>query len=157
MHMGSTETTQSGPTAGTPSTPAGSGSPTPSAPAGPSPSAPLLLGSASSAVKLAAAQHGQAVRGSVDVAPAGAGGTLRIELLAAHASLASAAAVRPTLVGRAARYSLPAGTVVFTVALDAEARHALRLRGRLPVRVQIALTAVHGSAVTVTRDVVLRR
>jgi hypothetical protein len=117
----------------------------------------LLAGSESSAVTVGATRHGASVHGSVDVAQGGAGGRLEVELLASRASLASAGhSAAQVQVGRAVRVSLRAGTVTFTVALDARARHALRVRGRLALSVEIVLAPAHGAAATITRHIVLR-
>ncbi len=117
----------------------------------------LLAGSEASAVALGATQHGASVHGSVDVAQGGAGGRLEVELLASRAALASAGhSAAQVQVGHAVRASLRAGTVTFTVALDARARHALRVRRRLALSVKIVLAPVHGAAATITRRVVLR-
>ncbi len=116
----------------------------------------LLAGSESSAVTLGATQRGASVHGSVDVAQGGAGGRLEVELLASRASLASAGHAAQVQVGRAVRASLRAGTVAFTVALDARARHALRLHRRLALSVKIVLSPAHGGAATITRRLVLR-
>jgi len=116
----------------------------------------LLAGSESTAVKLGATQHSQSVHGSVDVAQAGAGGRLEVRLLASNASLAGAGHSSHVVVGRVVRSSLRAGTVSFTVTLDARARHALRAHRRLALSVKIVLAPAHGSAVTITRSVVLR-
>jgi plastocyanin len=154
-----TGSTSSGPSgSGTTPTSSGSGSP---AQAGGSngagtPPGSLLAGSESAALELAAAQHGQAVRGSVDVSQAGAGGRLEVELLAARASLASTGRPPRAPVGRLVRSSLSAGTTTFTVALDARARHALRVHRRLALSVRIVLSTTRGSAMTITRGIVLR-
>ncbi len=138
----------------------GSGSGSPSQAGGPSgadtPLGSLLAGAQSSAVVLGATQHGESVHGSVDVSQAGAGGRLEVELLARSASLASAGHSSRVQVGRAVRTSLPAGTVTFRVAIDAGARHALRVHRRLALSVKITLTAPHRSPVVLTRSVVLR-
>jgi hypothetical protein len=95
------------------------------------------------------------VHGSVAVSQAGAGGRLEVELLARNASLASAPRPAQVQVGRLVRSSLRAGTATFTVTLDAKARHALRIHGHLALTVKIVLTPQRGSAVTITRSVVL--
>ncbi len=155
MTMGSTtESTSSNPNTSTSGSV--SGSPAPSGVSGVSPLGSLLAGSASSALKLAASQHGQSVRGSVDVSQLGAGGRLEVQLLATRASLASAAHPSWVQVGRLVRSSLPAGTLTFTVKLDSRARHALHARRRLALSAKILLTSAHGSAVTITRAVVVR-
>lgn len=158
---GTTVTTTTGTTTtGTTSPGSGSGSGAPT-PAGGStgagtPPASLLAGSESAAVTLGATQHGASVHGSVDVSQAGAGGRLEVELLASRASLASAGHSPQVQVGRAVRASLRAGTVTFTVALDARARHALRAHRRLALSVRIVLVPAQGAAATITRSVVLR-
>jgi hypothetical protein len=123
---------------------------------GSSPLGSVFLGSASSAVKLPASQHGSSVHGSVAVSQAGSGGRLEVQLLAARASLASAGHPSRVQVGRVVRAALHAGTSGFSVRIDAKARHALRARGHLALRVKIVLTPAHGSPVTVTRSVTLR-
>ncbi len=116
----------------------------------------LLVGGQSSAIKLATTQHGQSVHGSVDVSQAAAGGRLEVELLATHASLASAGHRSQVQVGRVVRSSLHAGTATFTVSLDARARHALRSAGHLALTVRIVLAPASGSPVTITRSVLVR-
>jgi plastocyanin len=135
---GSTTTTTngSGPTAGSPGSP--------------------LAGSASAAIKLAGNQRGKAVRGSVKVSQAGAGGRLEVDLLAPSATLASSPHPAPVQVGRIVRPSLRAGTVLFTVPLNAKAKRALRVHRRLAVTVRMVLTPTAGSALTITRSVLLR-
>jgi len=115
-----------------------------------------LAGSASSALKLSGTQHGGSVHGSLAVSQAGSGGRLEVLLLARRASLASAARRSPVQVGRLVRSPLRAGTVLFTVALDAKARHALRLQRRLPLSARIVLASPRGSAVTITRALLVR-
>jgi hypothetical protein len=138
------------------STPAASGEP---GPAG-TPSAPVLsgsplAGSARAAVRLGAEQHGQSVHGSVAVSQTGSGGRLQVDLLAASSALNRSSHVRQVRVGRLVHKSLRAGIVPFAVALDTTARHALRRRGHLSLTVMIVLTPAHGSAVTITRGVLL--
>jgi hypothetical protein len=116
-----------------------------------------LAGSAASAVRLAPVQHGRAVHGSVEVSHAGAGGRLEVQLLARRAALVSAGRSAQAQVGRVARATLASGTGSFTVALDAKAARALRIHRRLALNVRIAVTPVDGSAVVLTRSVLLRR
>ncbi len=120
------------------------------------PLASPFAGGESAAVKLAAAQRGASVHGSVDLSPAAAGGRLEVALLARGASLASAGRSSRVLVGRVTHASLRAGIATFTVALDARARHALRVHGQLALSVRIVLRPAQGAAVTITRNVVLR-
>jgi hypothetical protein len=153
---GSTTTGRSG--SGTTPPGSGMGSPTQTGGSGGagSPLGSLLLGSESSAIKLASSQQSQAVHGSLELSQAAAGGRLEVQLLALRASLARAGRSSRVQVGRVVRTALRAGTLSYTVALDAKARRALRMRGRLPLSVEIVLTPEHGSAVTITRSVVLR-
>ncbi len=116
----------------------------------------LLAGGASSALTLGNAQHGQSVHGSIDVSQAAAGGRLEVELLARKASLASAGHSAQVQVGHVARSLTRAGRATFAVALDAKARHALRQRRRLTLSVKIMLSPAHGSALTITRSVLMR-
>jgi plastocyanin len=114
-----------------------------------------LAGSPAAAVELGGSQRGKSVRGSVRVSQAGAGGRLEVDVLARGASLASAPRPARVQVGRLVRSSLRAGRATFTVTLNAKAEHALRVHGHLALTVKIVLTPTHGSAVTVTRSVVL--
>jgi plastocyanin len=123
----------------------------PSGSAGPSGSP--LAGAAS--VKLAASQRGSSVHGSLGVSQVGAGGELEVVLLAGGASPARPGHPTQVRVGRLVRSSLHAGTVSFTVPLGAKAKGALRSRRRLSLTVRIRLTPAHGSAVTITRTVLL--
>jgi hypothetical protein len=145
-------------------TPGATGSPTTpisTAPQTPSPSAssdgsePLLAGASASAVKVASRQHGNAVRGSLAVSKAAAGGRLEVRLQAASAALARAGHPRLVQVGRVVRSPLAAGTVSFKVPLDARGRHALRARRRLAVSVTMVLAPAHGPALTLKRAVTL--
>jgi hypothetical protein len=95
------------------------------------------------------------VHGSVRVSQAGAGGRLEVDLLAKSASLARSGHSTQVQVGRLARSSLRAGTVPFAVLLDAKGRYALSSHRRLALTVKIVLTPVGGSAVTITRSVLL--
>jgi hypothetical protein len=150
---GTTPTTTTSPGAGgtttsPPSSAGGSGS-------GAAPSSPLV-GSASEAIRLARAQHGSSVRGSVEISQAGVGGRLEVDLLASGASLAKAGHLPQVRVGRLLRSSLYAGTTSFKVPLSTKGKAALRRHRRLTLTVKITLTPLHGAAVTVTRVVVVR-
>jgi len=114
-----------------------------------------LAGSASSAIRLATAQHGSAVHGSLDISSAGVGGRLQVDLLAASASLARKHS-KQVRIGRLVHPSLVAGMVSFSVSLNAQAKRALRHRHRLPVIVQLTVTPLHGSPLVTTRSVTLR-
>jgi hypothetical protein len=158
-----TTTTGSTPTgtSGSSTSPSGSGSgsnaPTPgSGPAGAStPAGSLLAGSESTALALAAAQHGRAVHGSVKVSQAAAGGRLEVQLFAIAAALAGAGRASRVQVGSLVRSPLRAGTASFSVALDARARRALRRHGQLALSVKTTLSAAHSSPLTITRAVVV--
>jgi plastocyanin len=126
-----------------------------SAPAAGSGGSPLA-GSAATAIRLAGNQRGKAVHGSVKVSQAGAGDRLEVDLLAANATLASSPHSTAVEVGRIVRTSLRPGTVHFTVPLNAKAKRALRAHRRLAVTVRIVLTPTAGSALTITRSVLLR-
>jgi plastocyanin len=163
MTMGSTETSTGSTTVSTPSSsspgqtqPPNQTSSGPGAPAIAGAPSSLLLGSAASALKLAAAQHGHSVHGSIELSNAAAGGRLEVQLLAARASLASTAQRSRVRVGRFVHSPLHAGTVSFIVTLNAAAVHALHVHGRIALSVRIVLTPAHGSAVAITRSVVVR-
>ncbi len=104
---------------------------------------------------LANAQHGDAVHGTLQIPTADGGARLEVELLAPSASLAKVKRAGGARVGRLVRSSAPAGTVSFTVSLDAAAKRVLRHRHKLALTVKIVLTPVYGAAVTVTRGVVV--
>ncbi len=114
-----------------------------------------LVGSASAAIKVAGAQHGSAVHGSLDISAAGAGGRLELDLLAGSASLARRHA-RQVRIGRFIRASLAAGRVPFAVSLNAQAKRALHRRHHLAVVVQVTLTPLQGTPISTTRSVTLR-
>ena len=120
---------------------------TPPPPGGGSPLATLAL---------ANAQHGDAVHGTVQIPAADGGARLEVELLAQGASLAKVKRLSSSRVGRLVRSSAPAGTVSFTVSLDAQAKRALRQHHKLALTVKIVLTPKHGAAMTLTRSVVVR-
>jgi hypothetical protein len=105
---------------------------------------------------LANAQHGDDVRGTVQIPAADGGARLEVELLAQGASLATVKRGGSSRVGRLVRSSAPAGTVSFRVSLDAQAKSVLRHRHKLALTVKMVLTPKHGAAVTLTRSVVVR-
>jgi hypothetical protein len=125
----------------------------PTTPSEPSHGSPLEGGSR--ALKLSASQHGSTVHGSIKVSQAGTGGRLEVGLFAAGASLAKAAHPARVRVGRVVRSPLPEGSVSFSTPLSANGKAALRRHRRLALTVKITLTPQHGSAVTITRGVVL--
>jgi plastocyanin len=146
-----TGTTPTTPTTTTPTTTT-TGPKTPSEPSHGSGS-PLEGGSR--ALKLASSQHGSTVHGQVKVSQAGAGGRLEVGLFATDASLAKAGHSAQVRVGRLVRSSAPAGTVSFTVSLDAQAKQALHRHQRLTLTVKITLTPQYGATMTLTRLVVM--
>jgi hypothetical protein len=109
----------------------------------------------SRAVKLAGSQHGSAVHGSIKVSQSGSGGRLEVALFADSASLAKGGHPAHVRVGRLVRSSLQAGSVSFSVPLNAKGKAALRRHRRLALTVKITLTPLHGAAVMTTRVVVV--
>ncbi|MFI4991088.1 MAG: plastocyanin/azurin family copper-binding protein [Solirubrobacterales bacterium] len=167
--MSGTVTVNAPATSTTPSTPAGATGTTDSGGGGSGqpgvtnggglsgPSGSPFAGGAGRALKLSRTQRGDAVRGSLAVSAAGARGRLEVDVLAKAASLDRAGQAAAVRVGKLERGSLAAGTVRFTVALNARAKRALARHGRLALTVEIALTPVGGSAAKIERGVVLRR
>jgi hypothetical protein len=142
----STQPSSGGTTGTAVSTPGATETPRP-----PAPNQPLAT------LAPASAQHGGSVHGTVQIPAADDGARLEVELLAHGASLAKVK--RPpgsSRVGRLVRPSAPAGTVSFTVALDAQAKRALRRHHKLELTVKIVLTPKHGAALTITRSLDLR-
>jgi hypothetical protein len=121
--------------------------------------APSVPGAGSSSpfatLHLAPSAHGPVVRGGITVAPASAGGTLSVEVLAASAVLASRHG--PVVIGRLVRRSLAQGPLSFSVRLSARGRSALRRHGSLRVTVRVALTPPHGAPAVKSRALTLRR
>ncbi len=117
---------------------------------------PPVGGSPVATLALASAQHGDTVHGTVQIPAVDGGARLEVELLAQGASLAKVKRGGSSRVGRLVRSSAPAGTVAFVVALDAQAKRALRRHHKLVLTVKIVLTPKHGSAMTLTRSVVVR-
>ena len=102
-------------------------------------------------VEIATPQLGPAVA----ISRAGEGGSLKVELLAKSASLASGGRATRVRVGKLVRWYLRTGKVAFSVPLNSRARGALRRYRRLPLSARIVIKPVTGFAVTVTRSVVL--
>ncbi len=98
-------------------------------------------------LKLASTQHSGVVRGSLVVSLAGSEGQLQIELLTKGAAAP---------VGKLVRASLHAGKLTFALTLSAKAKHTLKTHHRLALTVKIVLTPKHGTAMTLTRSLVLR-
>jgi plastocyanin len=141
---GSAATTTPTPSS-TSSTPTSSPTPTGETPTGsPFSGAPAIHSS----------QRGTTVRGSLQIAKAGTGDRLEIDLIATTASLAKAGHATQ-VVGRFVSASVSAGQQSFSVKLDAKARRALKRHHRLALKVKITLTPVSGDAMSVTRSVTL--
>jgi plastocyanin len=122
---------------------------TPTTPGEP-PSGSPLAGSPS----LRSSQRGGSVKGSLDIAQAGAGDRLEIDVFVKSGSLARAKRSTPVRVGRFVRSSVSAGRMPFVMKLDARARSALKRHRRLALTVKIALTPLYGEPFTVARGVV---
>jgi plastocyanin len=114
-----------------------------------------LAGPASRALKIAKDQRGGSVRGSIDLAQAGAGGKLEVDLLARRASLFGAGKSGTARVGRLMRSNLRAGRVPFVVVIKRLARRALRSHERLALTVRVILDPPGQKAVKMARRVVL--
>jgi plastocyanin len=95
------------------------------------------------AVRLARAQRGTRVRGRVQVPQAGS----RLEVTVKRGRVRAGRSVK----------TAAAGMATFSVALNAKARRALRSRGRLDVRVTVALTPPGGTKISRDQRVRLRR
>jgi plastocyanin len=121
-----------------------------SAPASESPMGSPLSG----APRISSSQRGSAVKGSLEVAKAGVGDRLEVDLIAATASLAKAGHATQ-VVGRFVSASVSAGQRSFSVKLDAKARRALTRHHHLALKVRITLTPVYGEAMSVIRSVTL--
>ncbi|HET9592446.1 MAG TPA: plastocyanin/azurin family copper-binding protein [Solirubrobacterales bacterium] len=106
------------------------------------------------ALRLAKNQHGMAVRGSIVVSSAAAGGSLSVELEAKRASLGKKRA-GSIQVGKLTRALASPGLVRFAVPLKAFAQRVLRQRGRLPLTVKTAIAPPSGIATTLTRRIEL--
>ena len=143
-----TTTTTSGTTTTT-------GSSTPQAP--PPPGSSPLQGNTREALTLLKSQRGTAVRGSVRISPAGAGGRLEVDLLAKRASLASVSGPFRSRVGKLVRRALSAGKVSFSAPLNARGRRALRRHGHLALKAAVAVSSPAAARFSTSRSVVLRR
>jgi len=99
-------------------------------------------------------QHGTAVRGSIALSAAGAGGHLTVELEAKRLSLGLQSGGR-IRVGKLSRALGGSGQMRFAVPLKAFAERALRQQGRLPLTVKTVVTPPSGAATTMTRRVEL--
>jgi plastocyanin len=116
-----------------------------------------LAGDPAKAIALAASQHGTVVHGSVKVSAAGASGRLEVDLFASSRALGGLRRPTRVRVGRLVRDSVRAGTVRFSIPLDAAARRALRAQKRLTLTTSISLASRRGVRVSVTRKLVVHR
>jgi hypothetical protein len=144
------------PTATTSTQPSGGGTSTATTPGSMETPPPPGGGGPVATLALANAQHGDTVHGTVQIPAADGGARLEVQLLAQGASLAKVKRGGSSRVGRLVRSSAPAGTVSFTVSLDAQAKRALRRHHKLALTVKIVLTPKHGAAMILTRSVVVR-
>jgi plastocyanin len=109
----------------------------------------LLTGATSAAFRVAGSQHGRLVRGSLALAPAAVGGSLKLELLARIGG------EHGVLAGRLSRSSLSSERLSFAVALNARGKRALQLHGHLALRLRVRVVAKGGAVLTLTRAVTL--
>jgi plastocyanin len=114
-----------------------------------------LAGAAANAISVPAAQRGPAVRGSVKVSRAGAGGKLAVDVFATARSLRGKGhgLVR---VAHTAQSPLRAGIDRFSAKLAAPARRALR-RHKLALNVAVTVRSTSGAKASGKRTVVLHR
>ncbi len=128
----------------------GASTPTPAAVGSP------FGGGATRALKLAANQRGSSVRGSVEIAAAGAGGRLQVDLFTSARALGGTGPAKQVRVGSARREALSAGTARLSLSLNRRARQALARRGHLALTVKLVMTAPDGAVSTLMRGVTLR-
>jgi plastocyanin len=129
---------------------AGTGTPPPPPP--PVSAAPVAA--AASGLKVAVAQRGLSVRGTVRVARTGS--RLLARAFARRGAVYGGRSRLPVEVGRQLRTHVSATTVTFATALGATARRALRRNGRLAISLRLTVTPAEGKSYTATRAVVLR-
>jgi plastocyanin len=113
-----------------------------------------LAGTRANAISIRRTQRGTAVRGTVKLSKAAAGGSVGIRLLASARSLGrrGTGSVR---VGQLSNTTVRPGTVRFAVSLGPAARRAERRRGRLAVTVELTVQPPGRSSVSVRRGVTL--
>jgi plastocyanin len=151
--VGGTTTTSTTPTS--PGTGSGGSAPAPEAGGAPvmtplGSSGSLLSASAARAIKLAPGARAATIRGTVGLSALAAGGHLEVQALVRRGS-------RLVRVGRLERSRLRAGSVSFTLPLDAGAARSLRAHHRLAVTVRLALVPLQGQTLRITRSLVLHR
>jgi len=98
------------------------------------------------AIKLASAQRGSRVRGTVAVKAAKS--RLEVALFVPRSKLSGGRSHKAVRVGRWVKASTAAGSVRFSVPLSARAKSALRRARRLAVTVSVALTPPGGHKLT---------
>jgi plastocyanin len=163
---GQSEVTGTFTTAPPPPPPPSSSTPTPLPPSQ-APIIPLLtgpapteiaapFGSALIAGSLRFNGHGLRLRGSIGVGRSGAGGRLQIDLLAKPGLLGGHGS-KPIVVAHFVRSSTASGTLSFSLVLSAQAKSALRRRGRLALSAKVTLTPSAGAVARMTRTLTLRR
>jgi plastocyanin len=116
-----------------------------------------LVGSPQSAIKIATAQTGGQVRGTLKISSPGRGGHVVITVLAARGALKHGATHAKQLItlGSKRLGGLRPGTAKFTVAVNHTGKLALSAYRRLPATVRITVTAPKGKTVTFSKTVVL--
>ena len=117
--------------------------PPPPPPPAPPPPAPAATAAAASSLRLARAQRGSTVRGSIVVARGGSQLDVRARLRGVRA-------------GSVVRRAVGPGRVRFAVTLSRSARRTLRRSGRLRLSVRITVTPAAGTRYVATRTVTLR-
>lgn len=122
----------------------------PGAPPGPSTSAAPSAGVAAHGLRLLGGRSGVSVRGALTVSTAAAGGQLEVQVLLRRGA-------RLVRVGQLHRSQLRPGMLDFSVRLNAKAAQLLRAHHRLAVTVRLVVRSPQGTALAITRAVVLRR
>jgi plastocyanin len=119
----------------------------------------LLALPAAHAVKLAPTHHGATLHGTLALAAGAQGGTLAVAVLAGRVALGRHHGPAKVRIAHLSRHPLTGTNVSFSLALDALARHALRVHDHLALTVKIVLTPSNGKealALTRTLTVTLR-
>jgi plastocyanin len=124
----------------------------------PPPKAPPVLGPTvvAGSLKLSAPRHSSSLRTRLEVAQAGAGGSLEVDVLVKGSLLGRARGSKPVRVARLLRQSVSAGKLSFSLALSAQAKRALAHRHSLALTIKITLTPPFGHTETLRRSLTLR-
>jgi plastocyanin len=117
----------------------------------------LLSSPPAQAVELAPAQRGAMLHGTLALGSGAQGASLAVAVLAGRAALGRHRGPARVRVAHLLRRSLSGANVSFSLPLDALARHALHVRSRLALTVEIVLTPPNGQALTLTRRLTLHR